>query len=256
MAEEHVYQTYLKDCNCEYGGIILHNGVAVCRWCRTPYAKGSLINYSHVHFKKETKDKDYEVLSFINKNNNTVLAVTDIPPCYVVNDYLPWNSLYNIHSVKRLSDGEVFNVGDILTNLGMDNGDYPIKSINAINGTIAFGYGNSGVIIINYAKKANIKKHLFTTEDGVEIFDKGREIYIVNPDNFEEWTSNGASCTQSPFLKYFSSEQKRFEYLLDNKPIQVSFNELEKIIWGKSGTWPYNDGLKKFFKQKIQTYER
>jgi hypothetical protein len=46
-----MYQTYLKDCDCSNGGIIIHDGIAVCRWCRKQYCKGGDINYEPQHFK-------------------------------------------------------------------------------------------------------------------------------------------------------------------------------------------------------------
>lgn len=59
-----------------------------------------------------------------------------------------------IHSVRRLSDGEVFTVGDYLTELGRySNENHPIKSMELINGTIGLNYGNGGAIIIQAAKK-------------------------------------------------------------------------------------------------------
>src|SRR6185312_3942529 len=45
------YQTYLKDCNCKHDGIIIKDGIAVCRWCRTPYGKGGCMLYEEEHFK-------------------------------------------------------------------------------------------------------------------------------------------------------------------------------------------------------------
>lgn len=62
---------------------------------------------------------------------------------------------FDIVEVKRLSDGEVFTIGDELCELGVyGNQSHPIKSIEIINGTIAFNYGHTGSIIISAAKKA------------------------------------------------------------------------------------------------------
>lgn len=56
-----LHQTYLKDCNCSNGGIVLYNGIAVCRWCREPYAKGGQIFYEESDFKKEPELKWFVV---------------------------------------------------------------------------------------------------------------------------------------------------------------------------------------------------
>jgi hypothetical protein len=45
-----MYQTYLKGCGCEGGGIIIFNEKPVCRWCRTPYGKGGGMSYYPEHF--------------------------------------------------------------------------------------------------------------------------------------------------------------------------------------------------------------
>lgn len=76
-------------------------------------------------------------------------------------------SSYKIHSVKRISDGEVFTVGDELCELGMySNEKRKITSIELINGTIGLSYGNGGVIIIQAAKKSK-PKEVFTWDDAL-----------------------------------------------------------------------------------------
>ncbi len=82
------YQSYLKDCDCKRDGIILHEGKAVCRWCRKPYEKGGCLFYESEQFEKE-KDipKEWEITSY--------LAVPDV-----------------IKSVERLTDNILFTIGD------------------------------------------------------------------------------------------------------------------------------------------------
>jgi len=45
-----IYHTFLKDCECDTAGVLLHEGIICCRWCRTPYAKGGQMNYEQDHF--------------------------------------------------------------------------------------------------------------------------------------------------------------------------------------------------------------
>lgn len=115
---DNTYQTYLKDCDCETGGIILHEGKAVCRWCREPYAKGGMMNYLPKHFKQSKQseqlntDKEWEVASYIlndviyTKHSNGYYSQT--------NDRLLIGNQKDaeIKSVRRLSDNVVFSVGD------------------------------------------------------------------------------------------------------------------------------------------------
>lgn len=54
------YQTYLKNCDCPNGGIIIYQGKAVCRWCRKPYSEGSKMNYLPEHFQQSIPNKQDE----------------------------------------------------------------------------------------------------------------------------------------------------------------------------------------------------
>lgn len=45
------YQMYLPSCDCG-NGIIIKDGKLYCRWCRTPYGEGAMINYKDSHFKQ------------------------------------------------------------------------------------------------------------------------------------------------------------------------------------------------------------
>src|SRR5688572_8378091 len=100
-----MFQTYLKDCDCRNGGVLMYEGVTYCRWCRTPYAKGGQMNYEPEHFKAShtTEEKrDWEIVSVTNKASKVTLPYTE--PFYP--------EYWDIHSVRRLSDNEVFSVGD------------------------------------------------------------------------------------------------------------------------------------------------
>ena len=133
-------QTYLKDCNCTNAGIIIINDIAYCRWCCVPYGMGGQISYPNERFesKQPTKDKEYEILSF--KQNSYVLDLwtkfdngwcrnhngKPITNPYKLEDILS-NQFYKIHSVRRLSDNEVFTIGDKINYNGGDG-----KSIASI----------------------------------------------------------------------------------------------------------------------------
>lgn len=56
------YQTYLKNCDCPNGGIIIYQGKAVCRWCRKPYSEGSKMNYLPEHFQQSIPNKQDEII--------------------------------------------------------------------------------------------------------------------------------------------------------------------------------------------------
>ena len=101
-------------------------------------------------FKEEKTNKEWEIMSY----DNTPAIL----------------------SVKRLSDGEVFGVGDELDDM------IRVRHIVSIsirgNGDIWLSTDdNNGCgIVLSHAKKAVKPKPLFVTEDGVELFDKNDKV--------------------------------------------------------------------------------
>ena len=83
-------------------------------WCCTSC---NLNPQDYPEFWEKVVEKDYEILSF---KSNFYTFVLDDDGYYSYNknrerlslSNLEKNPLYTIHSVKRLSDGEVFTVGD------------------------------------------------------------------------------------------------------------------------------------------------
>lgn len=57
---------------------------------------------------QEVVEKDYEILSWRNKNSKTI-------------SHLLSGKNHEIHSVKRLSDGEVFTIGDMTTGVSYND---------------------------------------------------------------------------------------------------------------------------------------
>lgn len=79
-----------------------------------------------------------------------------------------WKQAYSIHSLKRLSDGEVFTVGDnILHKNPVSNRKGQIKYFEIVSDKI-FVHTNSFNTPLVYIELDN--KHLFTTDDGVDIY--------------------------------------------------------------------------------------
>jgi len=76
-----------------------------------------------------------------------------------------------IYSVKRLSDGEIFTVGDKVDSIGK------IKSFQLEDCHDISVHGKDYLDSLKYIQ--HIKKPLFTTEDGVDIYE-GDEITFVN----------------------------------------------------------------------------
>lgn len=139
-----------------------------------------------------------------------------------------------IKSVRRVSDGKVFTVGDEVT-VSFDSG-------KGFKNTIHHFTYTSGVDIIDVyftqqtaaynIAKLNIEKakqHLFTTFDNKPIYE-GDEYWIVFPDfTFDKWDAfkNGNAVFDKD-EKTFSTEQAAKEYILMNKPC-LSVSQVLKL---------------------------
>lgn len=234
-----------------------------------PYSK-DYINQAIDNFKdiksKEVKP-DYEILFFTDiynhgeyfkkgKDGMFTTSISNMP--YKERDLIAHN--FPIHSIKRLSDNEVFTIGDVLEDRLYKN--YPIKefilnykghevwlSIDTIN-----HYGCA----LSVAKKVKPqpKVKLFTTEDGVDIFD-GYCYFSVSKDFKLNGRNNGTGWYQpSTGEKYFSTKEKLDEYILHNKPIQLSLNQINEVISNgrRNPNYQNIEGyLKDYFKQKINS---
>lgn len=193
---------------------------------------------------------------------------------------------FSIYSVKRLSDGEIFTIGDKITTKGevinefeiinnklkiwfvCPSYSYPSKPKN--NGSIT-GCGNMGFNWLNTVKKLKIP--LFTTEDGVDIFNENIEIFKLWTDKYWcatfHWTfdsfitnNNTNYIPQQIFNKeqhgilYFSTKEKAEEYIIENKPC-LSVNDVAKIFvstnytTNKGNIYPQGQKLRELVKQKL-----
>ena len=125
---------------------------------------------------------------------------------------------YTIHSVKRLSDGEVFTVGD-KCKLSNWKEYCTIKYFTIIADILYFGIEDSFKLseYPNWYNFIKPKKPLFTTEDGVDIFEGNKY-----------WKNNGwlnvklnIAGKDEPYIlndKPFSTKKLAKEYIIMNKP--------------------------------------
>lgn len=186
-------------------------------------------------FWEEIIDKDYEILSFYYKN----IAGKDdsyVDPTYLWyetskgNDKWsrmghithPYNTdeilqhpNYGIHSVKRLSDGEIFTIGD-----KVDINDHwkglKIESfeLNEKGNRVMFVFLNTRYKL----EDIKIKQLLFKTEDHVAVF-KGDIIHIVTSWlEYSSITAGEKTLLLFPNRKMFSTKEAAEEYILMNKP--------------------------------------
>lgn len=205
--------------------------------------------HKYPEFWEEVVEKDYEILSLIGGSNERILKDSGNIKAWLNGHKGGWR----IHSVKRLSDGEIFTIGD---NTTYGN----IKSFNLISYskhiTVHFNNTDSENCICEIKKIKKIKKPLFTTEDGVDIYKNSESWWVaVNEDtkistqdkkweyDRYDWNKPG-NPSSSKNYKWFSTEEKAKEYIIMNKPC-LSINDVLK-------TSCYNqDQLKELVKSKL-----
>lgn len=170
--------------------------------------------------------KEYEILSFITEdmiftknsegrygNENSVYWTLEDELKAVKNGYR------KIHSVKRLSDEEIFFIGDkvtyktgsnwIINNFSIDSdGDYMMASAGTLKDPWC------SISNENFSKS---KTKLFTTEDGIDIFEGDKFYYIMDNWRILEFECKTKESKSSNGLD-FSTKEKAEEYILENKP--------------------------------------
>lgn len=186
--------------------------------------KAVFLYYNGKYAELVEEKKDYEVLSVIGMGGSVVYKKNyTYPECF--DTLVKSTNNFSIHSVKRLSDGEVFTVGDmvetaVLTKPGV------ITSISLMFGTkMCLTVDSITSHISNFQK---VKKPLFTTEDGVEIFE-GDTIYGINNDwvVFSHYNDLQNKIKIWGVKPIFSTKEKAEEYVLLNKPC-LSLNDVSR----------------------------
>lgn len=224
-------------------------------------------------FWEEIVEKDYEILSFKDSINSVLQKRKDNKfQSYTLNSFTEQQLLNNqcrIHSVKRISDGEVFTIGDKV---------HPTQPI--LNDTIReFTIGPNGYIYVKSVKNkwgaylsclVKSKQPLFTIEDGVNVFE-GDNLWCVKIYH-EEFVNNHDKVysvikfqgdinkrIKSDNYKWFSTKEKAEEYILLNKPC-LSINDINKnwVIQEGPGSFRFVHGnntiknLKELVKQRMK----
>lgn len=204
-------------------------------------------------FWEKVVEKTYEVLQYrCNALNENIIATLKEDGLYHFDGssmiYSPAKTItninYKIHSVKRLSDGEIFTIGDKIKDCNSQNTitEFEIKDENGYRWkSIGVKY-ESGGIDLTFVEKT--KQPLFTTEDGVDIFE-GNDIWwvAVNLDtelgafdklfSYKKFNWKTGNPSQSKNYKWFSTKEKAQEYIIMNKPC-LSINVVMDMLKNKS----------------------
>lgn len=188
-------------------------------------------------------EKNYEVLSYKHKNTGHTISKrknglflssvnTENIGYFCESNYIN-SPNHEIYSIRRISDGEIFTIGDkiihknpvrypigIITKLETVSDCIFVETNNYENGF------NTNISLVNKF----IKKPLFTTEDNVEIFE-GNIYYYVDISNIHNsWiVKNDKAISIINYnnndIKIFSTKEATEDYIIMNKPC-ISLQEI------------------------------
>lgn len=191
-------------------------------------------------FWEKIVEKDYEILSFNNKKEKILIKGKDYL-AGIAEQILLDSKINEIHSVKRLSDGEVFTIND---KIEVENKGIIVKfEIDDLSNSGMTVYSDKNITTIyNNSCLSHIQKYnnaLFTTEDGVNI--KVGDTYWVLNTKFNDWIFEekaardninyfykDKSYAEKTRIYYFSTKEAAEEYVLMNKPC-LSINAVLSI---------------------------
>lgn len=191
-------------------------------------------------------EKDYEILSYLKKGSTTCTTTKR-------RGGESHEEFWNIHSVKRLSDGEVFTVGDRVKMYTHG----PIKTIetittNSIRSTLKEGVWftyNSGSSHMDHAIKQT--QPIFLTHDGKDIFE-GDKVWYVNKENFyhDYIKAYPEVKFNSDIRAYFLTEEEAKKYIIENKPA-LSIKDIWEITCMSTSNFNKNTYMKDLVKQRL-----
>lgn len=138
---------------------------------------------------------------------------------------------YYISSIKRLSDGEVFSIGDKINFRGLygNSSEHKYDTIKGFefkqDGSLGVRYHNG---LVGIEKIQKYKEALFTTEDSVELFG-GERVFSVSDTLITAVLLNfSVEDFKKIKGKIFAKKEKAEEYILMNKPL-LSLNDLLSV---------------------------
>lgn len=189
---------------------------------------------------QEVIEKDYEILSFKQTSSGWLWLASGVNQwCregviimpYTTNEILN-HSMYYINSVKRLSDGEIFTIGDLVFSKFWNTSGNIIK-LELIGNNICYNIKNGNKESCSTLSNLQIiKQQLFITEDGVNIFEGDSVFRVFTNDWIIYEVSNlNISWKHAKVAKslIFSTREKAEEYILLNKPCLSAKDIIEKL---------------------------
>lgn len=185
----------------------------------------------------ETKavEKDYEIISLKHKRSGRIYKyISGVHTHYTFGTTVKDD--WEINSIKRLSDREVFSIGDIVKSKHWGDGQSSIiGGFGVVLGHFSIlesAYTNDKSRWLSLDNVQHIKTSIFKSEDGVDIYE-GDNLFLLSCTN---WVISNVSPCQNfkshPFkgvsdkeFKYFSTRENAEKYLKENKPKKLFTTE-------------------------------
>jgi hypothetical protein len=162
---------------------------------------------SHPEFWEEEIEKDYEILQYVTKDRQSYSSKRRGGKDH--------EKYWNIFSVKRISDGEVFSIGNSITGATYKDPRKIEEIILDGDDEIALGQGKGYTALVDAVK---CKTPLFLTNDGVEVF-IGDIIHVVQSclNGIDRIMVVTFRPEDYPTFKVFSTKKAAEDYIVKNK---------------------------------------
>ena len=236
------------------GSVVIKDKLAGYNYINHPgncklFTNEEIENYPE--FWEEVVGKEYEILSFSNEK------VVHKYPLYILKEdgfyhfkdhsfgYPPSRSTkekllslngVKIHSVKRLSDGKVFTVGDNVLYGDYVNSSWKIKQFQIVDNTVR-AFGVNDYCNITYERFRHAKVPVFVTEDGVRIYEGDKYWWVrkISYNQAPEYNIASKRSYDKSTYVYFSTKEKAQEWVNKNKPLFTTEDGVDIF----EGNWYY-----------------
>lgn len=178
-------------------------------------------------FWEKVVEKNYEILSIRGTSTSRwVYKLTKYPffqiGCddNIINIETDPKYYYEIYSVKRLSDGKIFTIGDkVKDRLTDELTNFRTQEIVGFKGNLKIICTAKSGTAMPLSTIRHIEKPLFKTEDNVDIFEDDT-YWWVNRISYYYGIFRGSSSSfiEPELYLYFSNKKMALEYIIMNKP--------------------------------------